>query len=86
MAKAIITVGYKYCVLDAQDALKVVELLTRAEIYESLCVKDSDGNYTTTKHVYPQESEDTHVIQIMNDNQYRMAKLAGKPQKECPTT
>jgi hypothetical protein len=77
MARAVINVGYKDYILDAKDALTVLELLANAERYEQ-----KYSPKTTTYHVYEQESDNgISQLKIIHDNLYRMAKLAGRPEK-----
>jgi len=77
MVKAVITVGYKDYILDAKDALTVLEVLANAERFEQ---RFSTG--TTTYHVYEQESDNgISQLKVIHDNLYRMAKLAGRPEK-----
>jgi len=78
MVKAVITVGYKDYILDAKDALTVLEVLANAERFEQ---RFSAG--TTTYHVYEQEPDNgiSELLKIIRDNLYRMAKLAGRPEK-----
>lgn len=76
--KAIVKVGYKDYVMDAEKAIAFLKLLDDAEVYEN------KWNQTTTAHyIYAQDNND-HVreLRILPDALYRMAKLAGKPQGE----
>ncbi len=69
----------KYIVKSA-DALKIIELLERAEMYEDVWRKPEDGG--TTYHVWGSAPEDLPSLKIVGDSTYQMAKLAGKPEKK----
>ena len=77
MAKAIITVGYTEYVLDAQDALTILELIGSAEVYKAKYASASEGG--STHHVWECMNTDPYTLKLLPDNLYRMAKLAGKP-------
>jgi hypothetical protein len=81
MAKMVITLGWKKYVVDAKLAITVSEMLSKAEMYETKYVCVDDGKATTMHHVYPQEGHQW-VMEVMPDSIYRMAKLAGKPEKD----
>jgi predicted DNA-binding ArsR family transcriptional regulator len=67
-------------VLKTSDAVKLLELLEKAEMYEDKWRKAEEGG--TTYHVYPLEPEKVPSLKLISDDLYRMAKLAGKPEKE----
>lgn len=78
MSKAIITVGYSKYIIEPTDALRIVEILERAERLETKWDKDTGKSY----FVYAQEpDEKVSSIELMPDDLYRMAKLAGRPPK-----
>jgi hypothetical protein len=79
MAKVVITLGWKKYVVDAQQALMVTDMLSKAEVYESKYTGE-DRNLPVY-YVYPQDDH-RWMMEIMPDNIYRMAKLAGKPKEE----
>ena len=77
MAKAVLTLGgYMNFVMDVKQAAQVMEILGASEVYETKWRKEENG---VTKHVYPLDM-DKATMQLMNDDMYRMAKLAGKPE------
>lgn len=81
MAKVLIEIGWKKFVVDAAQAIAVSEMLSKAEMYERKYVKNEGGKDSVMHYVYPQE--DCHWnMDIMPENVYRMAKLAGKPKEE----
>jgi hypothetical protein len=80
MGKALIRIGYNNYAMDISDAVAVMEIMGRAEMYQ---VK-TDYKVTptaTSYHVWGQEAgDDGFTIQLLPDTVYRVAKLAGKPQ------
>ena len=63
-------------VLELEDAVKIVEILSKGERYEYKY--RSEG--ASTHHVYPM-SDFAPTITLLQDEVYRIAKLAGKPEK-----
>lgn len=79
MAKATIMIGYKHYIMDTKDALHILELSNKAERYETTY---TSATKTKTYHVYDVPMEDkTDSLEIVHDDLYRMAKLAGRPTK-----
>lgn len=79
MTKAIIRIGYDQFVMDAEDALKIHEILAKAECFKRNYRSKEDGG--ALYFVWQQDAEtEPRNIEIMPDNLYRMAKLAGKPE------
>jgi hypothetical protein len=66
-------------VMDLEDAVTIIQALHKGEKYEYKYV--SGGN--STHHVYPLEGLEGFepTIVAMQDEVYRIAKLAGKPEK-----
>jgi hypothetical protein len=81
MAKMIISLGWQKYVVDAKQAVAIAEIVSSAELYEVQSKKNEEGNYVTTYHVFD-NSEERWTMEVMSDSLYRMAKLAGKPEKE----
>jgi len=79
MAKVLISIGYKKYILDTEEAIRVTDILSSAEIYESKYRSQEDGG--SLHYVYPQSDGDMISLSILSDNLYRCAKLAGKPEK-----
>ena len=79
--KAIVQVGYDEYVMEARDALTIITILSKAEKYKRAWAKDEDGG--TTHYVYPQKADETskRSLTLLPDNLYRIAKLAGEPDK-----
>jgi len=81
MSKVVIDIGYRKYIVNADEAIKISTMLSTAEMYETKYTKDDKGDSMTMHYVYPQEEMRWHM-DIMPDNIYRMAKLAGKPTQE----
>jgi len=75
MTKAVIDIGYNKYVLDLKDAVTVLEMLGKAEKYQTNWSKE--GN-TSLHYIYSQE-ESMGSLSLLGEGLYRMAKLAGKP-------
>jgi hypothetical protein len=73
----VVTMGYSDYVMSAKDAFALSEILSRAERYEN---KYRGSGNETTFHVY--ENDKPFPMNVIADDIYRMAKLAGKPIKE----
>ena len=79
MAKAIVRVGYREYITSTEDALHILDLLSKAERYETTY---ASATKSKTYHVYDIPIEDkVESLEIVHDDMYRMAKLAGKPTK-----
>jgi hypothetical protein len=78
MKKAVISFGYVSYVMDAERAITLLGLLESAEMYEGLWKPEASGGMT--HHIYPQDNTKVVPMQLMPDNLYRLAKLAGKPE------
>jgi len=81
MAKVVIELGWKKYIVDAQQALVVSEMLSKAEVYETKYIKDDADKGVTMHYIYPQDDH-RWVMEIMPDSIYRMARLTGKPKEE----
>lgn len=79
MGKAVLKIGYLNYVMDVDKAIRVMDLLSGVEEYEEKWQKAEEGG--TTYHVYDADSDRIRV-QILSDSKYRMAKLAGKPERK----
>ena len=81
MAKATLRVGYTDYVMDLSDAVAVMEALGKAENYKTLINYDARPS-TTSYHIWSQEVDSHHdrvSLQLLPDEVYRVAKIAGKP-------
>lgn len=83
MAKALIQVGYKTYVMDADAALHIAKALADAEEFERIYVPAEKSETGKPQHAYyvweRDTTENTIRIELLGDNLYKMAKLAGKP-------
>jgi hypothetical protein len=78
MTKVIMNLGYNEYILGIQDAVTVMEIMTKAEKYKA---KYTSGDYT--HHVWDnQEDNPITFIKPINENLYRTAKLAGEPKDD----
>ena len=65
--------------MDAKDALTIQEIVSKAERYKSKYQSKEDGG--TLHYIWEQdELSEMRSIDMLPDNLYRMAKLAGKPE------
>ena len=84
MSKAVLRLGYKEFLIEVGDMVKVIDLLAKAERFERVYVpadKTKESYYTY--HVYDQDAAGKfNSIEFMTEDMYRMAKLAGKPEKQ----
>ena len=72
--------GYGKYAVPPKDALAMAEILQRAEKYEKKYRKDEvTGTSDYTYHVWPSPEEIN--MKLISDDAYRLAKLAGKPEK-----
>ena len=79
MAKAIVKINYKEYIMNTEDALHILDLLSKAERYETVY---ASATKSKTYHVYDVSIEDKiDSLEIVHEDLYRMAKLAGKPTK-----
>lgn len=72
----VLKIGYTEFVLPVKDAVVVAEALQKAEVWKENYVSGGENTY----HVYPFEG--TLKMELITENLYRMAKLAGKPEKK----
>jgi hypothetical protein len=73
----VVTMGYQDFVMSPKDAFALSEVLGRVERYES---KYHGSSVDNTFHVYPNDKP--FQMQVISDDVYRMAKLAGKPESK----
>ena len=72
--KAILRVDYTNFVIEVENAATVVEILNKAEIYDTNRTGDD-----TTHHVYANDKF-KYDISLLPESSYNMGKLAGKPE------
>lgn len=71
----VLSFNYGEFVLPPKDAITIMEMLQKAERYET---KYQSGG-ENTHHIYT--NNDSFTAKVISDDLYRMAKLAGKPEK-----
>lgn len=76
MAKCVIDFGHSNYVIDADKAVKLMELLDQAEVYQSRWRREDEGG--STKHIY--EADRLCSLELLSEAKYKMYKLAGKPE------
>lgn len=82
----VVEIGYNSFVMNKEDAMLLAGVLERAERYQDkYWSRDERAKHgmpedqERTYHVYPNETQ--YNMKIIADDLYRMAKLAGKPEK-----
>ena len=79
MTKVVMSLGYNEYVLDIQDAVTVIDIMTKAERYK---VKWRKGDNSTYHVWHDEESMASLAIKPVGENLYRTAKLAGEPKDD----
>ena len=79
-AKLIVTfTSYGGFVLDSDKAMQIMEMLRGAEKFKAHYKHDQNGGITTY-HVWAHDPGDSFVdFKYLTDEQYALAKVAGKP-------
>lgn len=82
MSKIVIDMGYRSLVMDADVAVKVMDLLGKAELYsEKYHSAVGDTPSHSTFHVYPMDAKHAAIsMRLLGDEAYKMYKLAGAPE------
>lgn len=77
-----ITMGYGNYVLPASKAVQMMKLIGQAEMYEDKFHPELKGDHSDkyTHHIYANDK--TAHMKLLPDAFYKMAKLAGKPEKK----
>ena len=78
----VVSLGYKSYVMSNKDAVALAEIIEKAEMYEAVWVPAGEriGGTDQTYHVY--ENDQQIDMKLISTDLYRMAKLAGKPEKK----
>jgi len=71
----VLSFGYGDYIVSPKDAVTIMEILQKSERYECKYVSGGDN----THHVFP--STESLTAKLISDDMYRMAKLAGKPDR-----
>jgi hypothetical protein len=79
--KAVIQLGYRDYVMEAEDALALLQVVAKAERYQQKYKSAELGG--TSYHVWSEEGRlDMGSLRLISDDHYRIAKLAGEPPKD----
>jgi len=80
MTKVVLSFGYNEYVLDIQDAVTVMGIMTKAEKYKVKWRKENNS----THHVWTDDGESVGgmALKPIGENLYRTAKLAGEPKDD----
>jgi predicted DNA-binding ArsR family transcriptional regulator len=78
----VVSLGYSNYVLSNKDAVALAEILEKAELFEAIWIRSEDrnGGPDHTYHIY--ENDKQVDMKLISADLYRMAKLAGKPEKK----
>jgi hypothetical protein len=75
MAKVVLNIPYGDYVIDSKDAMALCEALAKAERY-----REKYSNSSSTHHIYPLEGGGNFGFRLITDEQYKLYRLAGKPE------
>jgi hypothetical protein len=83
--KAVIQLGYREYIMEAKDALVILEIIATAERYQQKYKSAEQGG--TSYHIWKEGGQatiggDTGSLRLISDDHYRIAKLAGEPPKD----
>jgi hypothetical protein len=73
----VVSLTYGELVMPTEDAVMLLKILERAETYRTKYHSLEDGG--NTHHIFPNDTP--YHAKLITDDLYRMAKLAGKPEK-----
>jgi hypothetical protein len=83
MKKAIIELGFTKYILDTDKAMKMLELLESAELYEETLVKNGSDRGEVSYHIYDQDPRDAiRQLKLVPMGFYNVARMSGKPEKK----
>lgn len=81
--KVIFTLGWEKRVMELEEAVTCINLLSKAERYEEKYVSAAEsptGSGFSKYHIYPAENFEPSLT-LITEEKYNVAKLAGKPDK-----
>lgn len=78
----VVSLGYSSYVLSNKDAVALADILEKAELFEAIWIPSGErhGGPDHTYHIY--ENDKQTEMKLISADLYRMAKLAGKPEKK----
>ena len=84
--KAVISLGYRDYVMEAEDALALLQVIARGERYQTKWRKEEEGGtsyYIWTESEQPgNHGNNIGDLRLISDDHDRIAKLAGAPPKD----
>lgn len=82
MSKVVIDMGYRSFVMDADVGVKVLDLLSKAELYTEKYHSSTESKPSyNTFHIYPIDAKQSTIsMRLLGDEAYKMYKLAGAPE------
>ena len=80
-SKCVVTLGYIDFIMDSEDALTLLDIVSKAERFKESYRDSKVGGHLY--HAWEQdECESKFVARLIPESLYRMAKLAGKPERK----
>lgn len=86
--KAVIGIGYREYVMEAEDALALLQVVAKAERYAAKWRKEEGGGtgyyiWAASEDGEPKgHGQNVGSLRLISDDHYRIAKLAGAPPKD----
>jgi hypothetical protein len=86
--KAVIGIGYRDYVMEAEDALALLQVMAKMERYETKWRKEEEGGtryfiWAASEGEQPGgHGQNAGSLRLISDDHYRLAKLAGAPPKD----
>lgn len=81
MSKIVVEISHTGYVLDSKDAIQLVELISKAEIYRERWQAKEQGG--TTYHIFPQDRDASRVsLKFLTDDEVKVMRMAGKPEEK----
>lgn len=77
MTKAVIRLGYTDYVVELEEAVAITNALANAEEFQQVGYGDDRAYY-----IWREPKADRVTIQVINDELYRVASMAGKPENK----
>ena len=76
----VVTLSYGELVMPTEDAVQLLKILEGSESYRLKYHSNHGSQNESTHHIFPNDS--TYHARLIGEDLYRMAKLAGKPEKD----
>jgi len=78
--RAIFEYQYKKYIVNLSDAVKILEILEKAERYKAEYRESKNGG--TLHYAWTQPNNEMGSVELMPDDLYRLARMAGDPSKD----